>query len=301
MHKISVLQKEFLADNDLLPRSSEIYRSNLMRYFLWINKTGIDINNVSRSDIIKYKQYLEEKYTSIYTVRNYFTSVKLFYSWAERSGYLQNIAAGIKQPRYVKKLNKMPLFPEQVKKLLGVFDKKTEKGFRNYAIVYTMVVLGLRVTELCRIDISDIVQRNGKMLLNIHSKGKRNEMDVMAIPEKLWDIIEKYLTMRDFAENDPLFVVVDGYGRTRRINIRTVQGMVKAGLKKIGLDSHEYCSHSLRHTTATIALMDGKDVSEVQGQMRHSSPVTTEVYLRFIRQQQVLKGTIGRDIAELIT
>lgn len=297
-YKISELKKRFLQDQDIGERSREIYENNLKLFWRWLFISSKDINKLQRSDIIKYKSYLEKNYQSIYTIRNYFTAVKLFYRWAEQEGIYDNIAAGLRQLRYEKKINKMPLLPDQVNKLFSKIDQTTKKGKRDYAMIYMMIALGLRVGELSSINIDDIYKTGNNARIKIKGKGCKTKEQVMSIDETLMETINNYLATRKYKDQDPLFIVTRR-SRETRVTVKCIQEVVKSYFNLIGLKTHEYSTHSLRHTTATTLLMHGRDIREVQAHMRHSKPETTEVYLRFINEQKRLSNTVSRDFARI--
>ena len=69
------------------------------------------------------------------------------------------------------------------------------------------------------------------------------------------------------------------------MSARGVQYVCKNAMRAIGLDSHEYSPHSLRHTTAVMLLKNGADWKDVQRVLRHSSPVTTQIYTESIEEE----------------
>lgn len=298
--KIHELQGRFLSYQDIKENSRAIYKCQLQNFFLWLHRNGIELYNVKRTHVMDYRTYLQEKYESIYTVRNNFTAVRLFFEWAENSGIMDNPTPGIKQPKYDKKLNKMPLFSNQVSQLLNQIDRSTQVGKRNYAIVFLMITLGLRVGEVTSININDIEEFNGVLLLRLKGKGCDTKSQTLRVDTLLFDVLEEYLTTRNFKEYEPLFVTHERGKPSKRIGKQTIQNMIKNNLKAIGLTGRKYCSHSLRHTTATLMILNGNELSTVQGHMRHANIATTEMYLRFILEWQRLNSTVGNDIAQMI-
>jgi integrase len=75
-------------------------------------------------------------------------------------------------------------------------------------------------------------------------------------------------------------------------NIRDV---VKRLLRDIDLTRDRYSAHSLRHTTATLALERGANIEEVQQQLRHKDPKTTLIYMHQIRKR---KDSIEHQISD---
>ena len=63
------------------------------------------------------------------------------------------------------------------------------------------------------------------------------------------------------------------------------QDICKQALRAIGLDSHEFSAHSLRHSCAVMLMKNGADWKDVQRVLRHSSPVTTQIYTATIEEE----------------
>ena len=66
--------------------------------------------------------------------------------------------------------------------------------------------------------------------------------------------------------------------RGKRISRRTVQHLVEKYVKKIGLDSHKYTTHKLRHTAATLMYQSGVDIRALQEILGHNNLNTTQIY-----------------------
>lgn len=62
--------------------------------------------------------------------------------------------------------------------------------------------------------------------------------------------------------------------------------MLKEAMKEAGFDSENLSPHSLRHTAGTQAMELTGDLYQTQRYMRHSSPVTTEIYLHIDTEKQ---------------
>jgi len=71
------------------------------------------------------------------------------------------------------------LSSEEIKQLLGAFDRSNATGRRDYAITRCLLDLGLRRTEVARLQLDDVDWCSGT--LNIHTKGKR--IDVLPLPK----------------------------------------------------------------------------------------------------------------------
>lgn len=278
-----LLLEMFLNSQDICSKSRETYSWALMRYFEWLQMTGRRLSSLTPADIVGYKSYLLGRNLSPLTVSAYMSALRQFYSWTEISLFYPNIARSVKAPRTKKGFMKSPLSPQQATCLL---DYLKENSLRNYAIVNLILRTGLRTIEVSRLDVKDIVFRQGKRVLLVWGKGMTAKDSLVILNDPAWEPIRDYLQTRKGAKpDDPLFIT-DGKGhRGERLSTRSIQDVCKQSLRAIGLDSHEYSAHSLRHTTGCCILRAGGDMKAVQRVLRHSSPVTSQIYTATIEEE----------------
>jgi site-specific recombinase XerD len=109
---------------------------------------------------------------------------------------------------------------------------------------------------------------------------------LVILNDPAWEPIRDYLQTRKKSRADEPLFMTDGKGhRGERLSTRSIQDICKQSLRAIGLDSHEYSAHSLRHTTGCCILRAGGDMKAVQRVLRHSSPVTSQIYTASIEEE----------------
>ncbi len=285
----------FVSSEDVKDSSRITYEKSIRRFFEWIMSTGKDINVLTPADIISYKRYLLGTDLSELTVRSYLVAVRRFYAWAERSGLYKDIARNVKAPRRSVTLEeeeflKMDLTEEQAVALLKYFK---ERSARDYAIVNLMLRMGLRTIEVIRLNVCWIKNIYGQRRMQVWRKGmdRPSSQVTLGLPDPAWIPIKDYLLTREDPQDDQPLFVTEGYGAhgngenmkphsNERMSTRLLQMIIKKGLRAIGLDSHEYSAHSLRHTCAVMMLEKGASIPDIQRQLGHSSPNTTMIYLK---------------------
>ena len=92
-------------------------------------------------------------------------------------------------------------------------------------------------------------------------------------------------------DGEPLFTSSSNNNRGGRLTTRTVSGIAKDHLRRVGLDSREYTAHSLRHTTAVTIMRAGGSIEDTQHVLRHSSPATTQIYTATIKEELRLRNS----------
>ena len=273
----------FIASQDVRDSSRNLYTRTLSQYFLWIEKTGKVLNSLDREDILEYKDYLLSSGLSSLTISSYLVVVRKFYEWTESLRIYPNIAKGIKTPRRKQAFKKQHLTETKSKELLEYYK---EKSLRDFAIVNLLLRTGLRTIEAVRADVGDITFKGERRVLLVWGKGHTEKDSFVVLTDKAYLPIREYLDSRKGVKaGDPLFVSNSRQNKGERLTTRTISGICKEGLREVGLDGKEFTAHSLRHTTAVEILKKGGEITDVQRVLRHTSPVTSQIYTESIEEE----------------
>lgn len=273
----------FLDSLDVREKTRETYRWGMLRFFRWVQGSGLRLQALSPADIVRFKSALVRSDLSSLTVGAYLTAVRQFYKWTETNMLYANIARSIRPVRAKKGIRKMHLTDEEAVRLL---EYLRGRSLRNYAMVNLILRTGLRTIEVERADIGDIVMKNGHRILKVWGKGRDCKEDFVILNDPVWLPIRDYLKTRPCRERKAPLFITDGKGhRGVRLSTREIQHVCKESLKAIGLDGHEYSAHSLRHTTAVSILKKGGDWKDVQRVLRHISPSTSQIYTATIEDE----------------
>lgn len=277
--------------------SIKTYRKELTQFFRWVDRTGRQLKDLTKIDLLEYRDYLVgARHCSSSTVAGYMVAIKGLYRWAAGLNLCNNIAADIRT-HFDEEHIKMHLTREQTGRLLEHFRSTS---LRNYAMANLMLRCGLRTIEVSRANVGDIAYIDGQRILYIQGKGRQDKKRWVVIREATWTPIREYLESRGSVEGtDPLFACEGTNSAGRGLSARTVQDICKRGLRAIGLDSHEYSAHSLRHTTGVSILNNGGTVSDVQEVLGHKSIDTSRIYLRSAAQELRLKNPAERFLDDI--
>ncbi len=270
------LYNRFIAYIDAKPKTIETYTRALKQFFAYLNLNGIA--RPSREDIIAFREELKPNHKPT-TVQNYITTVRLFFQWAAQERIYPNVAEHIKGAKLDKAHKKDYLTSKQVKTILSGMDRSSLQGLRDYAIVVLMITAGLRTIEIIRADIEDLRTVGDSAALYIQGKGKDEKTDYVKVADPAEDAIRAYLKARGTAEpKQPLFTSEANRNSGERLTTRSVSRIVKETLIEAGFDSDRLTAHSLRHTAATLNLLNGGSLAETQQLLRHTSINTTMIY-----------------------
>ncbi len=153
---------------------------------------------------------------------------------------------------------------------------------RDYCILTLFLNCGMRLSELCGLNLSDIHSDGTMRLL-----GKGNKERIVYINDACDAAIKAYLSVRpndgiDFNDRNALFISRN----KKRISNKTVQHIVKTYLEKAGLGGKGYSTHKLRHTAATLMYQHGDvDIRVLKDILGHSNLGTTQIYTHISDKQ----------------
>ena len=270
----------FLSECDIRENSRNVYRRGLQYFFKWVEQTGRTISDLTRADIITFKDSLLATHSNL-SVAGYLVALRRFYEWCEGNKLYPNIAKGVKSPKRKNAYLKEHLRENQIHDLL----KHYEGNLRDFAIVNLLLRTGLRTIEVVRANVEDITFKGGQRILRVWGKGRDDKDTFVVLTDKAYAPIRAYLDTRKSATlKEPLFISTSNRNLCGRLTTRTISKICKEGLCAIGLDAHEYTAHSLRHTTAVMLLKHGT-LSDVQSVLRHASPVTSQIYTKSIEEE----------------
>jgi len=122
---VAELVDQFIASQDVRTSSKDLYRRTLNLYFSWLLRAGLQIRDITRVEILRYKQDLLDSGMSPLTVGSYLTVVRKFYEWAESCKLYPNVAKGIKTPNRKQQFRKQALTATQSGLLLLQYCQPT--------------------------------------------------------------------------------------------------------------------------------------------------------------------------------
>lgn len=269
--------ERFINYLDASPKTVETYKKALRQFFNYIGVHGI--RKPQREDVLAFRDDLKASGLKPTTVQNYITATRIFFKWTEQEGLYPNIAEHVKGAKLDKNHKKDYLTSRQAKEVLAGVQTDSEEGLRNYAILSLMVTGGLRTIEVSRANVGDLRTLGENTVLFVQGKGREEKTEYIKISAPVEKAIRTYLKAREnVEEGQPLFTSTSNNSRGKRITTRTVSGVVKTALRNAGYDSARLTAHSLRHTAITLALLAGREITEVQQFARHANLNTTMIY-----------------------
>ena len=257
-------------------KTAETYTKNVRQFIYYLQAHGI--TEPTKETIKAYREELKQSHKAS-TVQGYIMSLKQFFKWTEEENIYPNIAKNVKGAKLDKEHKKDYLTSTQVKKVLSGVDRTTEQGKRDYAMLVLMVTAGLRTIEVVRANVEDIRTVADFTVLYLMGKGHEERTQYVKLAPEVEDAIREYLQTRGKVDGtEPLFTGIGNRNSNGRLTTKTISRLVKSYLVGAGLESDRLTAHSLRHTTATLNLLNGGTIEETQQLLRHTNINTTLIY-----------------------
>lgn len=166
---------------------------------------------------------------------------------------------------------------EQIERLLTSARAINAAGIRNRAILESFFSTGLRIAELCNLNLEQFANLKDKKDLELGIIGKGGHPRTIYFSERALEWIKKYISIRN-SKDKALFVNFrnkDGTGT--RLTPRSVERIVKKHAVMAGIPVFT-TPHTLRHSYATDLMNQGVDVRTVQEFLGHKNIATTQIY-----------------------
>ena len=256
------------------------------------------IKKIKLEDLHSFLGYLTKTYNSKATTRSRkVSSLRVFFNYLCQKNIIDiNPAQNLETPKLDKRLPKY-LTLDDSKKLLEVASNEDNRNYeRDYAITTLFLNCGMRLAELCGINLKDI--NFDECLMTVIGKG--NKERTIYLNKACIKAINEYLKVRPTnnlsADGQKALFLSE---RRQRISRRTVQDIIYKELRLAGLDNTKYSVHKLRHTAATLMYQYGNvDIRALQELLGHESISTTEIYTH-VNNNQVRNAVESNPLANM--
>lgn len=276
---------EYASDLRLFFRFMLIYRGIVPKdtEFEKIDISFIDldfIKTVKISDAYAFLSYCRsERNNDSASIARKVSSLRAFFKYLciKMKQIPENPMEELESPKLKKSLPKYLSLDESVQLLESIDGRDKE---RDYAIITLFLNCGLRLSELCSLNYTDI-KSDGTMTVT----GKGNKERTIYLNEMCVNAVKEYMKVR------PVDGVKDKHAlflsnRKSRISPKTVQHIVEKFIEKSGLGDRGFSTHKLRHTAATLMYQKGGvDVLLIKDILGHENLATTEIYTHIVDEQ----------------
>ncbi len=259
------------------PHTLVAYRLDLIAWETFLNSTPLA--SATSRHVIEYRHQLADNGKKPATINRALASLKSFYAWTTDNGYTSsNITASVKMKRAtVDNTTLKWLTPQQTETLILTLDARQRPAdIRDKAILYCMLYAGLRVSEVCALQVDDVTLKRGESSILVRF-GKGDKSRTVPANDKLTLALRVWLAERNLyklSANSTNLFVSERLGHLTRSGI---DAMASERYRAAGIDGHS--SHSLRHTFAKRLAERGVRLEEIAKLCGHTSIQTTMIYV----------------------
>lgn len=254
---------------------------SILQRFLERKGYPTDVTRIGPEEIREFISYLQnvkafmehpftgpqKKGLAGHTINCYLRAIRAFWGWLTAEEIIEiNPFDKIKIPKPPKKVI-MPFSEAQIHALLNTVDTKSAIGFRDWAIILTLLDTGIRVSELTDLKLEDanLEQRHLKI------RGKGNKERIVPIGISVQRAIArystKYRTNPIYPLSDNLFLNRDGVLLTPN----RIESIIERYASKAGIQGVRASPHTFRHSFAVSYLRNGGDVFTLQRILGHET------------------------------
>lgn len=257
------------------------YKSHLKPFETFCN--NCDISILSYQMYCDYVVYLSNKKISSVTIHDYARDLKIFFKFLYKHKYIKkDIAYQIeKLPKRKTKIPKI-ISVDTIKKILLSANEKNVLHVRNCLMIVLCFDCGLRLSELVRLQVNDFDKFNNVIRIT----GKWNKQRNVPLTFTVSKYYQKYLALTGNRKKGQLFLSAS-YAPVTRECITTLFKRLK---KKYNLQ--EFHPHLLRHSFATLFLLNGGDALVLQEILGHTTLEMTKNYVHIANSINIAKNNI---------
>ncbi len=272
-------------EKGLAANSISSYRTDLQRF---IEKTGGPVHNLTREQVSGYVQSLYHSGMSPRSIARHVATLRNFFGFLAREGAItRDPAEFLTTPRQWATLPKY-LNREEVERLIAAPPESKPNGLRDRAMLELLYATGVRVSELCALELTAVERQLGVLRVT----GKGNKQRIVPFGESAGEALDRYLLegrpkLLKGRASRHLFVTARGSAMTRQCFWMLLKGYGRsAGIRR------RLTPHVVRHSFATHLVEGGADLRSVQVMLGHADISTTQIYTHVARRR--LREVIDR-------
>jgi integrase/recombinase XerC len=254
------------------------YLGDLRSLYAFLESRGVGLDGLSVPVLRAWLSTAAGAGAARTTLARRTSAVKAFTAWAARRGLLTgDPAARLQVPKAHRTLPSV-LRQDQALQAMSAAKSGAQQGdplaLRDRLIVELLYATGIRVSELCGLDVGDV--DTGRRVVRVLGKGNKQRTAPFGVPaaEALNAWLAEGRPALATAESGPALLLG---ARGRRLDVRQARTVVHQTVASVD-GAPDMGPHGLRHSAATNLLEGGADLRVVQELLGHSSLATTQLY-----------------------
>jgi len=201
--------------------------------------------------------------------------LKTFFATLQQEGIISKNPADNLSLMRVDEDTVQPLTEEEIKLLLASPNQKYFSQFRDYVIMILMLDTGMRLNEVCSLEIRDVDFKSRQIILPA-IKNKNRKTRLLPLSSETIKLLMQLITeTKEYFDSS--FVFATNYGEA--VNEKTIQKAFQKYARQAGIKKR-VSPHVLRHNFAKMAALNGMDIFTLMRILGHSDISTTRKYVQ---------------------
>ena len=263
------------AERNLSSNTINAYERDLTDYFGFIlSNWNKNISAITKDFIEEYINIKKSAGSASKTIARIIASIRSYHKFLVSEDYVKkNPSLLLSSPR-LQKFRPDALSEEEINAITKAIDDSYQFAKRDKAIIEMLYSCGIRVTELCDLETSNLIFEDD--LIRVMGKGSKER--ILPIGGRAKRFLNDYLDYSRHklikkTSSSSIFVSRNGKPLTRAM----INNILKKWCRAAGI-TKSISPHTLRHSFATHLLEGGADLRFVQALLGHSDISTTQIY-----------------------
>lgn len=252
-------------------KTIKAYRTDLRQL-----KASLGEQELGRESLMHYIEDLNERFKPR-TSKRKVASSKAFFRWMEEEGYVEEdpfrrVRVKMREPKTLPRTVPLQTIEAMLRKARTIAENgsSTSRAHRDLAVMELLFATGIRVSELCKLNVEDVDLAEGNIM--IWGKGSK-ERQLQIGHLGVLNALRRYDRTRKRGAHTAFFQDKQG----KRITESKVRRIVQRYAQFVAPGMH-VTPHMFRHSFATFLLEEDVDIRYIQHMLGHSSIVTTQIY-----------------------
>ena len=271
-------ERHLVAERDLSPHTVRAYLGDVVSLLDQAARLGHQ--SVTTLDVRTLRSWLATQQSmgkARTTMARRLTAARVFTAWLCRTGRLQTDPGSLLGTPKAHRTLPSVLRADEAEALMAAAAMSADDlgpvGIRDQAVLELLYATGVRVGELCGMNVDDVDDE--RRVVRVLGKGRKERVVPFGLPAH--QALDRWRS-----DGRPHLAVGVGPAlflgvRGGRIDQRTVRTLVHTRLVDVP-GAPDLGPHGLRHSAATHLLEGGADLRTVQELLGHSSLATTQIY-----------------------
>ncbi|EJL41458.1 site-specific recombinase XerD [Brevibacillus sp. CF112] len=279
--------EQYLVENGIAPKTIESYVGDVRGFCEYLRKMGVESEtDLKRFYVVSYKNHLVENKYAVATINKKINSLQAYNLYLIEKGILTEQVVTLQRDRIkvaAGSEGEVDVFTEQeVNQLLFFVQDRSKVSLRNHLIVHLLLYTGVRVSELCGIQLGDIDYLTNTLRVT----GKGGKYREIPLRPDLAELIREYVRTerQENKHKDSPYLLLSQ--RAPKLHKDAVNTMLEGLEKQLGFKMYP---HKFRHTFCSRLLKKGVPLTTVSKLAGHAHIQTTaHYYINTSKQEKEL-------------